>query len=77
MLPPDQPFKDAEKDALTVRPGMAPASVSRGRWKVNPARSAPDFQRGSSVPLAPTKRPGLSHVGPGRIFSEPHGMTKA
>jgi hypothetical protein len=27
ILPPDQPFKDAAKAELTVRPGMAPASV--------------------------------------------------
>jgi phthalate 4,5-dioxygenase len=27
VLPPDQPFKDAAKDALTARPGVAPASV--------------------------------------------------
>jgi phthalate 4,5-dioxygenase oxygenase subunit len=27
ILPPDQPFKDAAKDALCVRPGVAPASV--------------------------------------------------
>jgi phthalate 4,5-dioxygenase len=27
VLPPDRPFKDAEQEALVVRPGMAPASV--------------------------------------------------
>jgi phthalate 4,5-dioxygenase len=27
VLPPDQPFKDAAKEALTARPGVAPASV--------------------------------------------------
>jgi phthalate 4,5-dioxygenase len=27
VLPPDQPFKDAAKDALTAYPGVAPASV--------------------------------------------------
>jgi hypothetical protein len=27
VLPPDQPFKDAAKEALTVRPGAAHASV--------------------------------------------------
>ena len=27
VLPPDQPFKDAAKEALTVRPGIAPATV--------------------------------------------------
>ena len=27
VLPPDQPFKDAAKEALMVRPGVAPASV--------------------------------------------------
>jgi hypothetical protein len=27
ILPPDRPFKDAAKDALTVRPGIAPATV--------------------------------------------------
>jgi hypothetical protein len=27
VLPPDQPFKDAARDALVVQPGIAPASV--------------------------------------------------
>jgi hypothetical protein len=27
VLPPDQLFKDAAKEAMTVRPGMAPATV--------------------------------------------------
>jgi hypothetical protein len=27
ILPPDRPFKDAAKEALTVRPGIAPATV--------------------------------------------------
>jgi len=27
ILPPDRPFKDAAKEALTVRAGVAPASV--------------------------------------------------
>jgi hypothetical protein len=27
ILPPDQPFKDAAKEALTVRAGFAPATV--------------------------------------------------
>ena len=27
ILPPDQPFKDAGKEAMTVRTGMAPATV--------------------------------------------------
>ena len=27
VLPPDQPFKDAAKEALTVRPGVAHSSV--------------------------------------------------
>jgi phthalate 4,5-dioxygenase len=27
VLPPDRPFKDAEQEALVIRPGMAPATV--------------------------------------------------
>ena len=27
ILPPDKPFKEAAKDALTVRPGAMPATV--------------------------------------------------
>jgi hypothetical protein len=27
VLPPDQPFKDAAREALIARPGVAPASV--------------------------------------------------
>jgi hypothetical protein len=27
ILPPEPPFKDAAREALTVRPGVAPASV--------------------------------------------------
>jgi hypothetical protein len=27
ILPPDQPFKDAAKEALKVRAGVAPATV--------------------------------------------------
>jgi hypothetical protein len=27
VLPPDQPFKDAARDALIAQPGVAPASV--------------------------------------------------
>jgi hypothetical protein len=27
ILPPDQPFKDAAREALTVRAGVAPATV--------------------------------------------------
>jgi phthalate 4,5-dioxygenase len=27
VLPPDRPFKDAEQEALVIRPGMAPAPV--------------------------------------------------
>jgi hypothetical protein len=27
VLPPDQPFKDAAREALLAKPGVAPASV--------------------------------------------------